>query len=54
MVQDPPAAPKAQDDADVIGAPESKASKLYLGIGATVVACLCSSFASVYLEKVNS
>ena len=53
MVQDPPAAPKAQDDADVIGAPESKASKLYLGIGATVVACLCSSFASVYLEKVR-
>merc|ERR1719149_397129 len=52
MVQEPPGAPKVQDDADVIGAADDKASKLYLGIGATVVACLCSSFASVYLEKI--
>jgi uncharacterized membrane protein len=52
MVQEPPGAPKVQDDADVIGAADDKAVKLYLGIGATVVACLCSSFASVYLEKI--
>jgi len=44
MVQDPPK-PKADGDTSSVGS-------LYLGIGATVVACLCSSFASVYLEKI--
>jgi drug/metabolite transporter (DMT)-like permease len=45
MVQDPP---KQQVGADG----EATGGSVYLGIGATVVACLCSSFASVYLEKI--
>lgn len=48
MVQEPPKVQEGADD----GAAAESASKLYVGIGATVVACLCSSFASVYLEKI--
>jgi len=44
LVQDPPKASKDQAT--------GSASTLFVGVAATVVACLCSSFASVYLEKI--
>ena len=45
LVQEPP---KKMEGAEG----DLRASALFVGVSATVVACLCSSFASVYLEKI--
>ena len=46
LVQEPPKKKDGAESADL------RASTLFVGVTATVVACLCSSFASVYLEKI--